>query len=780
MKESKSIRWYVVFLILLGFKAYEVSAQCPNVYDQNGEVVAEPYWISCSGGAYTLSLLPTANWSNYSINWGDGSTNTSGTNWSSPTLIQHTYSATVDTFVVTISNPLNNCEVQGVVVMEQATNASIQVPLGAYTQICAPDVVEFINSSTNVSQTTQFIWDFGDGTTPLQFDYTNFNQVVTHLYDENGNYNCETTVSLTAENYCNVLQGSASVATFTPVNIWTLDEASIGVSASTQCNPNTTFTFTNTTIRNCLNQGNTFQRQEKWNFGNYFGTGQDSVTNWTPWPPSISPIITFPGIGDYTVTLYDSSYCGVVEQTVTVHVIAPPVSNIAATTDTVCVGQQTTFLQLGNVPGQSYQWNVGVNGAWSNLGSGNVTYTYNNPGTYTVRCRAYFPQYGSASCADTASFIIEVLPSPTISISANDLQACDSITTDLNAVSNGGVNFEWDLGSAGNFSGQNPDPISFYTPGNYPVVVTVTGLNGCSNSDSETINVYATPVASFTLENACEGAMANFLNTSQSAAGNPIVSTSWSFGDGGNSNSNNPNHTYNSQGDFIVSLNISTPFCSSSTQDTITVYPLPVAGIIQDIQSGCQPVEVNFTNTSSGATAYSWNFDDGTFSSDTNVVHSFYHSGTSDYTFNVELTATNEFGCSDIAITQVVVNGGAVASFNSGETNLGCDPSPIQFENLSENATTFEWNFGDGSTSIDPNPAHTFINNSGFIEWYEVQLIANSNEGCSDTTVLEIPVYPILDIQVPTTVYEGCSPFVFESPTFVGVQGFQWNFGDGT
>ena len=768
-----------LFSLVLALASYG-QGQCPNVYDQNGDAVTEPYWISCSGGSYTLSLLPTANWSEYTINWGDGTANTSGTNWSSPSLIQHSYAAVVDTFVVTITNAQNGCQVQGVVVMEQATNASIQVPLGAYTQICAPDEVEFINSSTNVSETTHFIWDFGDGTPPLHFDYTNFNDVVSHLYDENGDYTCETTVSLTAENYCNALQGSASIATFTPVNIWTLDQASIAVSASTQCDPNTTFTFTNSTIRNCLNQGNTFQRQERWNFGNYFGTGQDSITNWTPWPPSIAPVITFPGIGDYTVTLYDSSYCGIVEQSVTVHVIAPPVASIAPTADTICVGQQTTFLQLANNPGQAYTWNVGVNGAWSNLGSGDVTYTYNNPGTYTVRCRASYPQYGSASCADTASFIIEVLPSPTISISADELQACDSITTDLNAVSSGGVNFEWNLAAAGSFLGQDPNPISFNSPGDYPISVTVTGLNGCTNSDADVIHVYATPQASFVVDNACEDASASFQNTSTTVNGNPIVSTTWTFGDGGNSNSNNPSHVYNTQGDYVVVLNISTPYCSATASDTVTVYPLPAASFTQDISSGCQPVIVQFSNTSTGAVNYAWNFDDGNLSTDTNTVHTFYHSGISDFVFQVELIATNEFGCSNSATSGVTVNGGAVASFNASDATLGCESTPIQFENTSLNASSVAWNFGDGNGSIELNPTHTYNNTSGFIQWYSVELIANSAAGCADTTELEIPVYPLLDIQVPNTVFEGCSPLVFESPTFVGVQGFEWDFGDGT
>jgi hypothetical protein len=97
----------------------------------------------------------------------------------------------------------------------------------------------------------------------------------------------------------------------------------------------------------------------------------DSVTAWMPWPPSLPQTISFPGLGDYTVTLSDSSYCGVVQQSITVHVVAPPVASISASTDTICSGGQVTFFQGSSGPNQSYQWNFGNNNNWQNLGSGN-------------------------------------------------------------------------------------------------------------------------------------------------------------------------------------------------------------------------------------------------------------------------------------------------------------------------------------------------------------------------------------------------------------------------
>ena len=766
-------------LVLLFLSSlYTVSAQCPGVYDYDGNIVTTPYWFGCSGGSFSLNLQPSGAWDNYTIDWGDGSPATTGVTWTSPTVLQHTYLAAVDTFVVSVSEGGTGCSITGVVVMEQPTNASIQIPGNATTQVCAPASVEFVNSSTNVSETTQFTWNFGDGSPLIGFGSSNWNEVVSHLYNSSSSINCETTVSLTASNYCNILQGNPSVATFNPVNVWTLDQAQIGASAITQCYPDTAFTFSNTTIRNCLNQGNTFQRQERWNFGNYWGQGVDSVTAWMPWPPSLPQTIAFPGVGDYTVTLSDSSYCGVVQQSITVHIVPPPVASISASTDTICSGGQVTFFQGSAGANQSYQWNFGNNNNWQNLGSGNVNFTFNTAGTFVISNRVFNNGWGSA-CADTATVVVTVLPSPTASITASPAQACDSLTTALNVVSNSGILFEWNLGAFGTYSGQTPDTLNITTPGNYNISVLVTGVNGCTKTDTEVLYVYATPVPSFTVTSPCVGANAIFTNTSVTAPGNPITSAQWTFGDGGISSQLTPTHVYTAEGIFPITLNISTPYCSASNQGNITVHPNPTASFTQDIVSGCQPLEVAFTNTSQGATSYSWNFNDGPLSTNVNETHVFGNNTIYNLPYNVVLTAINEFGCTNTQSSVVTVLGGAVANFEIANNELGCSTAPVAFNNLSLGASSYAWNFGDGTTSIVEDPNHAYNNNSGFLWWYDVTLVAYSSGGCLDTATLGLPIYPILDIQLPFTSLEGCSPFSAQMPAIGGIQGFSWNFGDG-
>ena len=214
-------------------------AQCPQVFDYEGNATVHPYWYDCDGGSFDFNLQSPQNWPNVEIHWGDGTTNTIQSNWSVGSPINHTYAPSVDTFVVTISN-LSGCIITGVVVMEQAASASIQIPVGGITQGCAPQAMDFINSSTNVSATTQFQWDFGDNSPDLFFDAQNSNQSVSHLY-EPGTVSCETVVTLYAENYCNTIQGGASIATFNPIRIWDKDLPQITTPFATLCYPDTIF-----------------------------------------------------------------------------------------------------------------------------------------------------------------------------------------------------------------------------------------------------------------------------------------------------------------------------------------------------------------------------------------------------------------------------------------------------------------------------------------------------------------------------------------------------------
>ena len=773
-------RFGVAFLafVWLIFVQDVAKAQCPTLYDFFGAPNANPYWYDCTGNDYTLFIQSPDNIGAWTVDWGDGSPIDNGANLIPPASITHLYTATVDTFVVTFTETGSGCVIQGVVVMEEASNASIQIPVGGLTQACAPATLDFVNSSTNVSQTTVFIWDFGDGSPQLVFDYTNWGDTIQHTYLP-GTVNCETQVTLTAENYCNTLQGGPSTATFNPIRIWDIDDAAIDASNTLLCYPDTTVIFTNVTNRNCLFQGNIFQRYEYWNFGDYWGLGYDSIIPWTPWPPTFPYTIAYPGIGTYDVMLMDSNFCGIDTANITIQIVPPPTAMMTASDDTICSGEAVTFTNLSTGGANSWSWNFGDGTGWQNTGAGAQTHTYFTPGDYTISLVANIVG-GTASCTDTITLPLHVLPSPAAVINTSGTVGCDSLTVNFFDASVDAVTWLWDFGNGNTSTLQNP-PAQFYgSPGTYNVSLTVASINNCSNTDNAVVNVYQTPIAMFIPNSVCEDELATFTDQSTFSPGDPIITWNWDFGDGsGTSTQQNPNYTYINQGTFNISLTVATANCVGTDTVPVTVEPRPTAGFNADVTSGCTDLTVNFTNTSTGAASYQWFFGDGNTSTLASPTHAFVNNGLTDTTYVVQLVALTTFGCTDTITLPVTVFAAAQAAFTHNGLP-GCAPMSVDFVNLSTGATGYQWDFGDTTGSVAVNPSHFYQNLTQFIEIYTVSLIATSANGCTDTAFSTVTVYPEPQFGFNTLPDSGCSPLLVTFPSVIGAVTYAWDFGDGT
>ncbi len=779
MKKARKFYFFHSLWILFLCAPIFAEAQCPEVFDFFGAGSDAPYWYDCSGGDYNFNLQSPDDWGDYTIDWGDGSGIESGATWNSPAVISHLYTAVVDTFVVVITEVNTGCEIEGVIVMEEATSASIQIPVGGLTQACAPQVLEFINSATNVSETTMFTWDFGDGSPQETYDYTNWGQTVSHLYEQ-GTVDCETEVSLVAENYCNTIQGGPSEATFNPIRIWDLDEAAITASATILCYPDTVVDLLNTTERNCLFQGNIFQRYEYWNFGDYWGLGYDSIVDWTPWPPTFPYTLAYPGIGTYTAMMLDSNYCGIDTAYISIQIVPPPTADISVSTDTVCVGEPVTFFQNSSGGADTYAWNFDDGIGWLPTGSGNITYVYNSPATYNV-CSAVSIASSSSGCADTACVAVTVLPSPIADIAFDNLNGCDSLTVDFDDNSTNAIVWDWTFDvDPFTFSGEDPPPIDYNSTGNFVVTLTVESLNGCLDTDQEVVGVFESPVPDMIANNVCQDEEATFIDFSTFDAGDPITNWAWDFGDTNTSTLQNPSNTYTTMGDYDVTLTVSTANCSATEVFPVSVDPAPIPAFIVDDTIGCSPLTVNFTNQSIDADNYTWDFGDGNASADESPSHTFINIGTTDTTYTVVMCAMTTFGCGQCDSLNITVQPGAQASFNDNSVPPSCAPFEAFFENTSQGATSYLWDFGDNTTSIDEHPSHWYENETGFIQVFDVTLIAYSLNGCNDTVQSLVTVYPTPNFDFTVWPDSGCSPLIVTLPFIQGVNEYNWNFGDGT
>lgn len=241
---------------------------------------------------------------------------------------------------------------------------------------------------------------------------------------------------------------------------------------------------------------------------------------------------------------------------------------------------------------------------------------------------------------DTANFSVEVSAVPTINAGADeDICVGDEITLTGSGAGTGGT-YSWDNGVT--------DGIAF-TPGattTYTVVGTTE--DGCVNSDEVTITVNTLPEVLFEADKltGCEPLTVTFESL------NPGLSFNWQFGDGTTGTGSPVSHTYISDGTFSVTLTVTSDVgCTAS--DTyvgyIEVIPQPVASFSYSPSDiFVNNTLVSFTNASSFADHYEWDFGDGSSTTGlTDPNHEFPKSPDQKYT--VQLIASNDLGCADTA-----------------------------------------------------------------------------------------------------------------------------------
>ena len=172
-----------------------------------------------------------------------------------------------------------------------------------------------------------------------------------------------------------------------------------------------------------------------------------------------------------------------------------------------------------------------------------------------------------------------------------------------------------------------------------------------------------------------------------------------------------------------------------SNDDAIDYLPLkevylvlPSADFNTNVTSGLVPLTVQFTDLSQNATGWNWDFGDGASSPDRNTTHTYSTAGN----YTVTLTASNDNGTA--TKTAVITATGPsiiypVADFSTSATS-GYVPLSVTFTDRSQNVESWSWDFGDGATSTEQNPTHTY-SSAGT---YTVKLTAINGNGTNEKT----------------------------------------------
>ena len=477
----------------------------------------------------------------------------------------------------------------------------------------------------------------------------------------------------------------------------------------------------------------------------------------------------------YEVTLSEADGSCILEG---LYYAGAPVSDFWSSSNVICQGTAVQFHQETSGPGIQYKWNFGVNPVFLSTATGNVSFTFQNPGVYEVQSVVLYDNT-EAACSDTSSVTVYVLDRPDAEIVLSEIEACGEAQITAEAISANAFQYVWSFGVSPYFqAGSTLDAIDLNGPGTYPISLEVTGNNGCRTSLQETVTIHPEPVAGFDVEAVCIGEPSNFFDTSTIEWGTDIIGWYWQFGDGQTSYVSNPSIDYAFAGDYQVSLTVNTPECTSTFIDTLSAHAIPTVAATADLMEGCSPLSVNLEASGTLNATYSWNFGNGNTATGEQVTHDFITAIGNDPAHALSVTATSEHGCSATESLSVIAHAPAVAAFSISDESA-CAPFMPLINNQSAGASSYEWFIDGAAAGNATNLNHTFENTSAFLQSSALDLIANASNGCHDTTSVMMEIFPEADFSFSLSTDSVCSPLELIMPAIFSASTFNWDFGNG-
>lgn len=619
-----------------------------------------------------------------------------------------------------------------------------QAPVANFTATpvsgCSPLIVSFQDLSTHGP--TSWSWNFGNGNTSVL-------QNPTATYFTPGTY----TVTLTVTN----ANGTNTLTRSQYITVYEAPVIDFNANPRSGCFP-LRVQFTDLSNPGAGNTSVSWL----WDFGDGTTSSQQN------------PLVTYNNTGTYTVSLTvvnDKGCSRTISRAAYISVTNGVDAVFTNTSPTVCHAPATiNFTNTSTGPPTlNYLWDFG-DGNFSVATS--PSHTYLADGTYIVTLITT----STAGCVDTFRSNPIIIGAFTTTFNAPANACINQAINFTNTSVPTPASANWDFGDGGTASGINATH-TYSIPGTYTVKLYNT-YSSCIDSVQQVINILPRPAANFNapVTSRCEPPLTvNFQDLSTGS----VTGWLWDFGDGNTSTLQNPSHTYTSYGNFTVKLVVTNAGgCSDSLVLTnyiriqranISIPSLP--------ERGCIPYTTTFTPTITSLdviTSYNWDFGDGGTSTLANPTYTYVAQGT----YTVRLIITTSSGCTDTLTITNAVRVGSIPTANFTAAPIPvCGTQPVYFTNLTTPASDeWEWDFGDGGTSVLQNPSHNYSDTG----YFNITLIATNN-GCPDTLVRTnyVRVLPPIARFLPVPDCANRLRFSFTDQS-IAPQTWEWDFGDGS
>jgi trimeric autotransporter adhesin len=425
--------------------------------------------------------------------------------------------------------------------------------------------------------------------------------------------------------------------------------------------------------------------------------------------------------------------------TVTVTVGGNPTVNAVAN-QTYCAGDAAPSVTFSGGPaGTVYDWtnsNTGIGAPASGVDTW-PAFSATNAGAAAITSTITVTPSIGACIGNPITFDITVNPTPSIT-AGNNGPLCLGTTIDLTASNVVGGTYVWSGPNGYNNNTQNPTITNSVAGdfGTYTVTVTAAG---CSNAATTTVvqnpgtQPTITQVGPYCANSTAVNLAASVAGGTWSGTG--ITNTATGLFDPASAVIGNNLITYTTANG-----------CTNPATTTIVVNAIPTIQFAGDVLTGCAPLDVTLTDQSTPvSSAVTWTFGDGTPNS--NQLGSVDHTFTSPGCYDITLSTTSN-GCSNTATLQnyICVLPKAEASFYVDDATQTISDPTFTFINTSVNATTYSWEFGDGTGSTLIHPSHTYPALPGN---YTVVLYADNAGGCIDSAKINVSIKDELIFHVP-------------------------------